>query len=148
MDRRAVLSTAAAAAGLALGAPVTAGIAGTPRRRATELRITRVLLQPARGRRSTPVAPNAYASYSGYEATEPVLRIQTTQGPQGIGCYWGPPEALRPLLGLNPFELFEWDGDTVRGVVERHAVLLDRLAGADVALFDLLARVCGLWATT
>jgi L-alanine-DL-glutamate epimerase-like enolase superfamily enzyme len=89
------------------------------------------------------VAPNAYAPYSGYEATEPVLRVQTAQGLEGIGCYWGPPEALRPLLSLNPFELFEWDADTVRGVVERHAVLLDRLAGADVALFDLLGKAIG-----
>ncbi len=87
MDRRGVLRTATAA-GLALGTPFTAGVAGTPRR-ATHLRIARVLLQPARGTRSTPVAPKAYAPYRGYEATDPVLRIRTAQGLEGIGCYTG-----------------------------------------------------------
>ena len=107
------------------------------------MRISRVLLQPAQGRRFTPVAPNAYAPYRGYEATDPVLRVQTVQGLEGIGCYWGRPEVLGSLLGLNPFDLFEWDGDTLRGVVERHTELLDRLAGADVALLDLLGKAVG-----
>ncbi len=107
------------------------------------MRIARVLLQPARGKRATPVAPNAYAPYRGYEVTDPVLRIQTVQGLEGIGCYWGPPEVLGLLLGLDPFDLFEWDGDTLRGVVERHTKLLDRLAGADVALLDLLGKAVG-----
>ena len=143
MDRRHLLRTGtAAAAGFARGVPSAAASDGAPRR-TPELRITRVLLQPAPGRRLTPVAPNAFAPYRGYEATDPVLRVRTAQGLEGIGCYWGPPEALGPLLGLDPFDLFEWDGDTVRGVAARHAPLLDRLAGADVALFDLLGKALG-----
>ena len=43
-----------------------------------ELRITRILIQEARGRRLTPVAPNAYAPYRGYDVREPILRIQTS----------------------------------------------------------------------
>jgi L-alanine-DL-glutamate epimerase-like enolase superfamily enzyme len=140
MDRRNFLWTSAA--GLWLGGLSCAAIAGTQRRR-SELRITRVLLQRAQGRRLTPVAPNAYAPYRGYEATDPVLRIQTAQGMEGIGCYWGPPEALRGLLGLDPFDLFIWESDSVRGVVEQHADLVERLAGADVAVFDLLGKAIG-----
>jgi L-alanine-DL-glutamate epimerase-like enolase superfamily enzyme len=140
MDRRHLLqSGAAAAVGLGRRVPAVATSVGLPRR-SPELRISRIFLQPAPGRRLTPVAPNAYAPYRGYEATDPVLRIRTVQGLEGIGCYWGSPDALEPLLGLDPFELFDWDGDTVRGVTERHVPLVDALAGADVALFDLLGK--------
>jgi L-alanine-DL-glutamate epimerase-like enolase superfamily enzyme len=146
MDRRCLLragaAAAAAAAGFARDVPPAAASVGAPRR-APELRIARVLLQRAPGRRLTPVAPNAYAPYRGYGATDPVLRVRTAQGLEGIGCYWGPPEALGPLLGLDPFDLFEWDGDAVRGPAAAHAPLLDRLAGADVALFDLLGKALG-----
>ncbi len=144
MNRRRFLGTAAAT-GLALGAPPAASIAGAPRggRTGGELRITRILVQPARGRRLTPVAPNAFAPYGGYDVTDPVLRIQTAQGLEGIARHRGPPGPLEPLMGLDPFELFEWDGDTVRGVAERHARLVAGLAGADVALFDLMGRAIG-----
>ncbi|HEX6014050.1 MAG TPA: enolase C-terminal domain-like protein [Geminicoccaceae bacterium] len=142
MARRRLLR-AATAAGLAFGAPpASAAVLGNPRR-VPKLRIGQVLLQRAPGRRLTPVAPNAYAPYRGYGATDPVLRVRTAQGLEGIGCCWGPPEALGPLLGLDPFDLFEWDGDAVRGPAAAHAALLDRLAGADVALFDLLGRAIG-----
>src|SRR5215213_4803531 len=120
MDRRCMLMAGAAtAAGLGLWMPAAGAPVDMPRR-GPELRIARILLQPALGRRLTPVAPNAYASYRGYGATDPVLRIRTAQGLEGIGCYWGTPEALGPLLGLDPFELFEWDGDVVRGAAEQH----------------------------
>jgi len=133
---------AAAAAGLPVRSPSTAATAGAPRR-ARELRITRILVQPARGRRLTPVAPNAFAPYRGYEVTDPVLRIQTAQGLEGIGCHRGPPGPLAPLLGFDPFDLFDWEGDTVRGVAERHAALLAGMAGADVAVLDVLGKAVG-----
>jgi D-galactarolactone cycloisomerase len=148
VDRRHFLRMASTA-GLALGAWSAAAVSaggtstGGTLRRSPELRITRVLVQPARGARLTPVAPNAFAPYGGYDVTERVLRIQTAQGVEGIGCYFGPPEALRPLIGLDPFELFDWSGDTVRGVEERHAPLVAALTGADVALFDLLGKAIG-----
>jgi L-alanine-DL-glutamate epimerase-like enolase superfamily enzyme len=141
VDRRRLLRVATAA-GLTLGACPAAAIVGAPRR-VSKLRIVHVLLQRAPGRRLTPVAPNAYAPYRGYGATDPVLRVRTAQGLEGIGCYWGPPEALGPILGLDPFDLFDWDGDVVRGPAEPHAALLDRLGGADVALFDLLGKALG-----
>jgi D-galactarolactone cycloisomerase len=126
----------AVAAGLALPAAAALG-------KIQELRITRVLLQRAQGRRLTPVAPNAFAAYRGYGAIDPVLRLQTAQGLEGIGCYWGPLEALGPLIGLDPFVMFEWEDDRVRGVAEPYRPLLARLAGADVALFDLLGKRLG-----
>jgi L-alanine-DL-glutamate epimerase-like enolase superfamily enzyme len=49
----------------------------------------------------------------------------------------------RGLLGLDPFDLFIWESDSVRGVVEQHADLVERLAGADVAVFDLLGKAIG-----
>jgi len=114
--------------------------AATLAKRPPELRITRVVVQDARGRRLTPVAPNAYAPYRGYDVSEPVLRIQTAQGIEGICHRRGTPEQLRRLLGLDPFALFEWDGDVVRGPAPAHRAFLADLAGADIALFDLLGR--------
>jgi L-alanine-DL-glutamate epimerase-like enolase superfamily enzyme len=107
------------------------------------LRITRIAVQNARGRRLTPVAPTAYAPYRGYDVTEPVLRIQTAQGIEGFSHQRGTPEQLQRLIGLDPFALFEWDGDVVRGPAEAHRALLGDLTGADIALFDLLGRAIG-----
>jgi L-alanine-DL-glutamate epimerase-like enolase superfamily enzyme len=105
-----------------------------------ELRITRILIQEARGRRLTPVAPNAYAAYRGYDVREPVLRIQTAQGVEGICHSPVKTEKLKPLLGLDAVKLFSWKNDRIAGAAEGHKPLLDDLIGADVALFDLLGR--------
>lgn len=130
---------AAGLAGLASTALPKLSRAQSPRRR--ELRITRILVQPAAGRRLTPVAPNAYAPYRGYDRTEPVLRIQTAQGVEGIGRGGPSGELLKPLLGLDPFQLFEWSADDrIVGPAPKHAELVRRLQGGDVALFDLLAK--------
>jgi L-rhamnonate dehydratase len=127
--------------------PITVGLLASPRlipaaatKRRPELRITRIVVQEARGSRLTPVAPNAYAPYRGYEVREPVLRIQTAQGLEGFCHRRGTPDQLRQLLGVDPFALFEWDGDVVRGPAEAHRQLLADLTGADIALFDLLGR--------
>src|SRR5688500_10860326 len=76
-----------------------------------ELLIQKIRVQQAKGQRLSPVAPNAYAPYRGYEVVEPVLRIQTAQGLEGICRYPENvmPESLRKLIGLDPFELFEFD---------------------------------------
>jgi D-galactarolactone cycloisomerase len=105
-----------------------------------ELRIDRILIQEARGRRLTPVAPNAYTAYRGYEVSEPILRIQTRQGMEGIGRMSGSTDALKQLLGLDPFKLFEWRDDRIVGPAEAHRNLLFKLAGIDIALLDLLGK--------
>ena len=138
MTRRQFL-TRTTTLGLALLGSRVHLLAATTRRR-PELRICRILVQDAKGRRLTPVAPNAYAAYRGFDVSEPVLRIQTAQGLEGTCHRRGTPEQLKQLLGLDPFALFEWDGDVVRGPAEAHRQLLADLTGADIALFDLLGR--------
>ena len=137
--RRFLFSTLPIGAAALVAGPGRVFAASGARRR-PELRITRIVVQEARGRRLTPVAPNAYAPYRGYEVREPVLRIQTAQGLEGICHRRGTPEQLRRLLGLDAFALFHWDGDTVRGPAEAHRPLLADLTGADIALLDLLGR--------
>lgn len=139
--RRFLLRSFPAALGLIAGPDLVraATTAAKPGRR-PELRITRIVVQTARGRRLTPVAPNAYAPYRGYDGAEPVLRIQTAQGLEGFCHRRGSPEQLRQLIGLDPFALFDWDGDVVRGPAEAHRQLLADLTGADIALFDLMGR--------
>jgi D-galactarolactone cycloisomerase len=105
-----------------------------------ELRIHRVVVQEAKGRRLTPVAPNAYAPYRGYDVSEPILRLQTSQGLEGISRSSGSPEALKRLIGMDPFKLFTWEGDRIVGPAEEHRELLAKLGGADVALIDLLGK--------
>ena len=109
-----------------------------------ELRITRILIQEARGRRLTPVAPNAYAPYRGYDVREPILRIQSSTGLEGIAHARPKPELLKRLLGMDPFTFFDWDGDVIRQPREEHKSLVDALFGADMAVLDLLAKAIGV----
>jgi D-galactarolactone cycloisomerase len=140
MNRRTFIRCAGSA-GFGLVIPNVHGAAAAANAApARELRINRVVVQEARGRRLTPVAPNAYAAYRGYDVSEPVLRIQTTQGLEGICRSTGSPDALKRLVGLDPFGLFAWDGDRVSGPADEHRELLGKLGGADVALFDLLGK--------
>ena len=78
-----------------------------------DLTISRVAVHTAKGKRLTPVAPNAYAKYRGYEVNEPVVRIQTKQGLEGLGRYQTKPEILQKLVGLDPFAMFRWEGDVI-----------------------------------
>jgi galactonate dehydratase len=126
MNRRTFLKRAAASgAFLALGAV-----------RRPELTISRVVVQLAKGRRLTPVAPNAYAKYRGYDVSEPIVRIQTRQGLEGIGRYQTKPEVLQKLIGADPFALFRWERDVITGPANEELPLY----GSDVALFDLIGK--------
>jgi L-alanine-DL-glutamate epimerase-like enolase superfamily enzyme len=108
---------------------------GVARAKTPELRITRIVVQTAKGRRLTPVAPNAYAPYRGYDVSEPVIRIQTAQGLEGIGRAAAKPDVLKALLGRNPFGFFRWANDRVVDAAEEL-----ELFGSDMALFDLLGK--------
>ncbi len=133
---------------LAAGGLMTAELLA-PRRvaaRSNDLKITRIVVQDAPGRRATPVAPNAFAEYRGYEVTEPLVRIQTNQGIDGITRRLNPDRDrgnLEKLIGVNPFELFDWDGQYYGGPAEPYRQLLtaDRQGGIDMALFDILGKV-------
>lgn len=110
-----------------------------------ELRITRIIAQDAHGRRATPVAPNAFAPYRGYDCNEPLLRIQTNQGIEGISNAGrrARRDTLRTLIGLNPFELFAWEDDCYAGPSEKHRGLVGALGGIDLAVFDILGKATG-----
>lgn len=137
MNRRRFV--ASCAAGLAVASLPRFVRAQIPKR--PELRITRIFVQPSAGRRLTPVAPNAYAAYRGFDRSQPVLRIQTAQGLEGLGHNSMPAEALRELLGLDPFQLFQWTADgRIAGRAEAHAARLARLGGTDIALLDLIGK--------
>jgi L-alanine-DL-glutamate epimerase-like enolase superfamily enzyme len=133
MNRREFLrASAATSLAAAFGLPARAGGPG----------ITRVSVQVANGRRVTPVAPNAYAPYRGYDVREPVLRIRTADGLEGIGRLGCQPEVLKRLLGVDPMRMFQLDDDaTVRGPTAEYADLLAELGGSDVALLDLLGKM-------
>ena len=134
INRRRFLKT-----GAVLAAAFSYGSIAAPKR-VPELTIRRVVVQTAIGRRLTPVAPNAYAAYRGFEVREPVLRISAGGGLEGICHNPVKPELLQKLVGLDPFALFEWDGDVIKGPVAAHREFLWELRGADVALFDLIGR--------
>jgi L-alanine-DL-glutamate epimerase-like enolase superfamily enzyme len=138
MNRRDFLK---ASSGVALAMSFPRFVRGAePTKSPGSARITHVSAHVARGRRLTPVAPNAYKGYRGYDVNEPVLRIRTTDGLEGIGRQQAKPEVIKQLVGLELFKLFEWNGETVSGPAEEHAKLLDELGGCDVALFDLLGK--------
>jgi L-alanine-DL-glutamate epimerase-like enolase superfamily enzyme len=137
MNRRRFLTTSAIAA-------ATTGALTTARARPASgprLRITRIALQEAPGRRQTPIAPNASIPYRGYPVRETIVRLETEQGVWGFGRFLTRNTALlRQLLGLDPFALFEWNGDVIKGPAEQHRDLLQDLAGTDAAILDLLGR--------
>jgi L-alanine-DL-glutamate epimerase-like enolase superfamily enzyme len=138
MNRRQFLQSSA---GVVVGASLSRFARGAePTKAPGSTVITHVSVQVAKGRRLTPVAPNAYKGYRGYDVNEPVLRIRTADGLEGIGRQQAKPETVKQLLGLDLFKLFDWDGSVVRGPAEPHAKLLDELGGSDVALFDLLGK--------
>ncbi len=103
------------------------------------VRVARVVVFRNKGRRLTPVAPNAYAPYRGYEVQEPLVKLQTDHGLEGIG--WDHEGVGRELLGRDPVKLFEWEGDRIVGPREETRDLLLSLRGTDIALLDLVGRI-------
>lgn len=138
MNRRQFLQSSA---GIAAAASLARFVRGAePSKGPGSARITHISVRVAKGRRLTPIAPNAYKGYRGYDVNEPVLRVRTADGLEGIGRQQAKPETIKQLVGLDLFQLFDWNGETVRGPAEQHAKLLDELGGCDGALFDLLGK--------
>ena len=123
-----------------LGATVGALAAGAARARTIVWPITRIIIQNAKGKRLTPVAPNAYAPYRGYEVTEKIVRIQNSRGLEGIGPATAKPETLKTLLGHVPSEFFEWKDGRIIAASEHHQDTALSLFGSDVALLDLIGK--------
>jgi L-alanine-DL-glutamate epimerase-like enolase superfamily enzyme len=146
MNRRTFVRQAALAGGGALlSGSLPSRALGAPafRMGGEDLRITRIILQDARGRRATPVAPNAYAAYRGYLVREPLVRVLTNQGIEGVTRSFNAADrtdVLRQLIGLNPFDLFQWRDDRYAGPAEAHRTLVESLGSFDIALFDLMGK--------
>lgn len=106
------------------------------------LKIDRIILQKAVGQRLSPVAPNAFAEYRGYHNEDRIFRVRAGEF-EGIGHGFYAPdeEVLSQLIGVNPFDLFEWQGDVVVGPAEAYAAFFDKQRWCDVALLDLLGKV-------
>lgn len=102
--------------------------------------IKRILIQSAKGRRLTPVAPNAYAPYRGYDVTEKIVRVQSSFGLEGVGPATAKPEVLKTLIGQHVESLFRWERDHIVGAAEQHQDTMFQLFGADVALLDLMGK--------
>ena len=77
MNRREFIRAAAVTAAAApLATTLVRPVRGAePAKAPRSAKITRVSVQLAKGRRLTPVAPNAYAPYRGYDVSEPIVRI-------------------------------------------------------------------------
>ena len=140
MNRREFLRTSAATS---LLAAFGSGVHAETSRAKPSAKITHISVQAAPGRRLTPVAPNAYAPYRGYDVRETVLRIRTADGVEGIARREAKPEVLKQLGGMDPFTLFDRDGGVIRGPAPAHEKLVRELYGSDVALLDLLGKITG-----
>src|SRR4051812_41583918 len=101
MNRREFLRASAATTLAAAAFASRAVAAGS--RAPRSAKITHVSVQLANGKRLTPVAPNAYAPYRGFDVREPVLRLRTSEGLEGIGRQGAKPEVLKQLVGMDPF---------------------------------------------
>lgn len=148
LTRRSFLRSAPAA-GLLVGPALGVGAASAARPRTAsrlrrnDLKITRIIAQDAPGRRATPVAPNAYAAYRGYRVREPLVRVQTDQGIEGVTRAFNAAdrrETLEQLIGLNPFDLINWTDDRYDGPAEPYRKLMRNLRGFDIAIFDILGK--------
>jgi len=139
MNRGTFIRQSVGALALALGPRPTRSAPSRGIRR-PELKIERVVIQTASGKRLTPVAPNANAPHRGYAVKERIVRLQATHGLEGFGPCSLAPELLRPLVGQDAFQLFDWKGDVVSGPAPAFRETLQALRGVDIALLDLLAR--------
>ncbi len=142
MDRRSFL-TALAAAG--------SGLRGATQ---TPVRITRIRVSTLTGRFHKIVAMNAYDKVpKGETYTNPLLRIETDQGVEGIGAGTRIVKAenyaeLQSLIGKNPLELYEMAGGKVVRPSQGFAALHATAQFLDGPLFDLIGKLTNkpVWA--
>ncbi len=137
MTRRQFTTTLAAATTLPAASP-------------PKSQITRIRVSMLQGRFHKFVAMNAYdRAPKGHTYENPLLRIETAGGVEGIGpgTYAIPDaaylESLKPLIGADPMELYTWEAGRVIDRAPRYAALLDRHKHLDGALFDLIGKLTG-----
>jgi len=116
----------------------------------TVAKITRIRLSTMQGHFHKFVAMNAYDKApkgNTYEHT--LIRIETDAGVEGIGAgtyaladgkY---AESLRPLVGRNPFDLYQMDGGRIVGRNPILADLLSKNRHLDGPLYDIIGKLTG-----
>jgi L-alanine-DL-glutamate epimerase-like enolase superfamily enzyme len=133
MNRRAFLL---AAASPAAGAPPAAD------------RISRIAFAPIEGRFHKFVTMNSNdKAPKGHTYGNWLVRIRTASGAEGVGVmgYNNPDaafeQALRGLVGANPFDLYTWTGERITARSPAHAKALRAYRHLDGPLFDLLGKL-------
>jgi D-galactarolactone cycloisomerase len=139
MNRRDFIQSAGALALPMQAAP------GAPK---TQAKITRIIHTQITGRFHRFVAMNAYdPAPKGHTYTNTLVRIQTSEGVEGIGVMsYGLPDAkfeagLRTLIGKDPGELYEWKDGLITGRSPLAAETLRTWRHLDSALFDLIGKL-------
>src|SRR5581483_2800091 len=117
-------------------------------------KITRIRLSTLQGRFHKFVAMHAYdKAPKGYTYKHTLIRIETDQGVEGIGAgtytlaNQAYVESLKPLIGANPLEIYQMDGDRIIGRSSAFASLLEKNRHLDGPLYDLIGKLtnCPAW---
>ena len=117
-------------------------------RSSTTTKITRIKLSTVQGRFHKFVAMNAYdKAPKGYTYEHTLIRIETDQGLEGIGAgTYAPPDqsyadSLKPLIGVNPLDLYQIDHGRIIGRAPSFSSLLQRHRHLDGPLYDLIGKL-------
>jgi L-alanine-DL-glutamate epimerase-like enolase superfamily enzyme len=137
VNRRYFLSALTASAGLRLARPA-------------DTRITRITVAPIEGRFHKFVTMNAYDRVpKGHTYSNHLIRIQTSQGVEGVGVmgYRAPDEAfykgLRTLVGADPLSVYRMENGRVTGRAHPYEDMLRTYPFLDGAIFDLVGKLSG-----
>ena len=111
-------------------------------------KITRIRLSTLQGRFHKFVAMNAYdKAPKGYTYEHTLIRIETDQGLEGIGAGTYAPvdqhyaDSLKPLIGVNPLDLYQMDDGRIIGRAPAFSSLLGKNRHLDGPLYDLIGKL-------
>jgi L-alanine-DL-glutamate epimerase-like enolase superfamily enzyme len=111
--------------------------------------ITRIVITPIQGRFHKFVSMNSYDTQpKGETYTNTLLRIQTSEGVEGIGATAGAANeafqrAARTLLGADALSLYRMEAGRIVGRAPQHAAVLEKYPHLDGPLFDLIGKLTG-----
>ena len=98
-----------------------------------DLKITRILGFDLPTRRSKLAGRNSRRDVHGDASSDRMVRLLTNAGVEGLGTYWAGEQALRQLLGKNPFQGYD---DSARRIV-------GPLGSQTMPLWDLAGKLAG-----
>jgi len=94
-----------------------------------DLKITRIVSFDLHTRRSKFVGKNAVRGDHGQTSRDRMARLYTNLGVEALGRCWKDEEALKPLLGKNPFRDFDLASRQMPGPLGSRTMVLWDLAG-------------------